>query len=277
MNELIMVGLLDIKGDEQTRRVYDPQGLAPTLNTMQGGNRQPKFIVAMRGRDKDNPSDRTAGNTNLEQRLEINKKGLCNTLITVQKDNLVMERADKESNVSMILVKQATKKGFVECKNGGVADLSYPESNTRRGRVQENGMVSPTLTTTCAGISRIEKVGQISSEGSQCGTVVGDNGLFQTTYAETHGYANPHIYTEYRIRKLTPKECWRLMGYKDSDFGKAEQVNSNTQLYKEAGNAIVKSCLMAIFSQLNLKGVKPWNEMTAEERRALAKKGIVNE
>ena len=42
-----------------------------------------------------------------------------------------------------------------------------------------------------------------------------------------------------RIRKLTPKECWRLMGFNDEDFEKAEKVNSNTQLYKQAGNSIV--------------------------------------
>lgn len=64
----------------------------------------------------------------------------------------------------------------------------------------------------------------------------------------------------YRIRKLTPRECWRLMGYTDEDFDKASAVNSNTQLYKQAGNAIVKQVLMAIFSQLNIKGVTAWNE-----------------
>lgn len=65
---------------------------------------------------------------------------------------------------------------------------------------------------------------------------------------------------KYRIRKLTPRECWRLMGYSDEDFEKAQAVNSNTQLYKQAGNAIVKQVLMAIFSQMNIKGVTPWNK-----------------
>lgn len=64
----------------------------------------------------------------------------------------------------------------------------------------------------------------------------------------------------FRIRKLTPRECWRLMGYADDDFDKAAAVNSNTQLYKQAGNAIVKQVLMAIFSQMNIKGVTPWNK-----------------
>jgi DNA (cytosine-5)-methyltransferase 1 len=63
----------------------------------------------------------------------------------------------------------------------------------------------------------------------------------------------------YRIRKLTPRETWRLMGFSDSDFDKAQAVNSNTQLYKEAGNSIVKDVLMAIFRQMNIKGVETWN------------------
>ena len=54
----------------------------------------------------------------------------------------------------------------------------------------------------------------------------------------------------YRIRKLTPKECWRLMGWQDEQFHKAEAVNSNTQLYKQAGNGIVVPVLEAIFRQM---------------------------
>ena len=53
-----------------------------------------------------------------------------------------------------------------------------------------------------------------------------------------------------RIRKLTPKECWRLMGFDDVDFDKAALVNSNSQLYKQAGNSIVVNVLVAIFKQL---------------------------
>jgi DNA (cytosine-5)-methyltransferase 1 len=54
----------------------------------------------------------------------------------------------------------------------------------------------------------------------------------------------------YRIRKLTPKECWRLMGFDDADFDKAEKVNSNAQLYKQAGNSIVVNVLEAILKEL---------------------------
>ena len=65
------------------------------------------------------------------------------------------------------------------------------------------------------------------------------------------GGGNVPIYqNNLRIRKLTPKECWRLMGFDDEDFEKAQQVNSNTQLYKQAGNSIVVNVLMAIFKEL---------------------------
>ena len=58
------------------------------------------------------------------------------------------------------------------------------------------------------------------------------------------------VMNDLRIRKLTPKECWRLMGFDDSDFDKASKVNSNAQLYKQAGNSIVVNVLMAIFKEL---------------------------
>ncbi len=55
---------------------------------------------------------------------------------------------------------------------------------------------------------------------------------------------------KFRIRKLTPKECWRLMGFDDADFEKAAQINSNSQLYKQAGNSIVVDVLVHIFAQM---------------------------
>lgn len=94
---------------------------------MQGGGREPKIIVAMRGRNPDDPSDRTAGSPT-EQRLEPNTQGISNCLTSVQKDNLV-------------LIKQATKEGSIECEIGGCFDASYPESTTRRGRVQDKGNI----------------------------------------------------------------------------------------------------------------------------------------
>ena len=71
-----------------------------------------KAIVASRGRNPNNPSDRTAG-VPTEQRLEINKVGVTNTLTSVQKDNLVLEIVDT------VRIRQATKKGYIEMEVGG--------------------------------------------------------------------------------------------------------------------------------------------------------------
>ena len=56
--------------------------------------------------------------------------------------------------------------------------------------------------------------------------------------------------TSIRIRKLTPRECWRLMGFTDEDFDKAEKVVSNNNLYKQAGNSIVVDVLCSIFREM---------------------------
>ena len=58
---------------------------------------------------------------------------------------------------------------------------------------------------------------------------------------------------QYRIRKLTPRECGRLMGVSDEDIDKMAAVNSNTQLYKQFGNSIVIDVMCAMFKNLNIK------------------------
>lgn len=156
-----------------------------------GSHKDNMCIVAMRGRNPDNPSDRTAGSLT-EQRLEVNMQGTSNCLTSMQKDNLLLE-------------------------------------------------------------NNIQKVGQISSNGSQCGTVISDNGISANLVAGTHGYANSHIATQYRIRKLTPRECGRLMGVSDEDIDKMSAVNSDTQLYKQFGNSIVVDVMCAMFKNLNIK------------------------
>ena len=72
----------------------------------------------------------------------------------------------------------------------------------------------------------------------------------KANFERTSTYGATGVKNGLRIRKLTPKECWRLMGFEDKDFEKASQVNSNTQLYKQAGNSIVVNVLMEILRNL---------------------------
>lgn len=80
--------------------------------------------------------------------------------------------------------------------------------------------------------------------------VYGENGLCPTITTCGGGGTEPKVKTKDIIRKLTPRECWRLMGFYDTDFDKAKAVNSNSQLYKQAGNSIVVNVLEAIFKEM---------------------------
>lgn len=78
------------------------------------------------------------------------------------------------------------------------------------------------------------------------------NYAYTVDTCHTGGIKEVHECGNARIRKLTPKECWRLMGFDDADFEKAEAVCSNTQLYKQAGNSIVVPVIEAIYKKLGL-------------------------
>ena len=77
-----------------------------------------------------------------------------------------------------------------------------------------------------------------------------DDGVSHTLRTNAETMVNENKMQGLRIRKLTPKECWRLMGWDDESFEKAEKVNSNSQLYKQAGNGIVVNCLAALIKQM---------------------------
>lgn len=268
----------------------------------------------------------------------------------------------KTEDEDTVSIKQATKDGYIKCDLPGVADLSYPESTTRRGRVQENGTVSPTLTAAQTGICKLEKTNEVLQIGNiaeiksgkgyegiiekygcdkshnspqiieraNCITTredrgisnhksegtFGENGLAPTlttnkgeepkiaTYS-LNGYLlhtdengniktivamrgrNPEnpsdrtvgapteqrlevninevsnclttvqkdnlvmegelLLPYIRIRKLTPKECHRLMGFDDIDVDRCKAVGmSDAQGYKQAGNSIVTNVIALI-------------------------------
>lgn len=218
----------------------------------------------------------------------------------------------KTEDEDTVSIKQATKDGYIKCDLPGVADLSYPESTTRRGRVQENGTVSPTLTASQTGICKLEKTNEVLQIGNiaegksgwdnpQTGRIYSAEGCSPTlntcnggghepkilidcdkshnspqiieranciTAREDRGISNhksegtaviekigndnlvmegeillPYI----RIRKLTPKECHRLMGFDDIDVDRCKAVGmSDAQGYKQAGNSIVTNVIALI-------------------------------
>ena len=111
-------------------------------------------------------------------------------------------------------VKNATKQGYIEIMRGGCFSLAQPNSTTRRGRVIDNGNITPTLDTGCE-VGVVELDGEIK-----------------------------------RVRKLTPRECFRLQGFPDEYFERAQSVCSDSQLYKQAGNSVTVPVIYEIARRL---------------------------
>ena len=143
--------------------------------------------------------------------------------------------------------------GFVERKyNNFIKEKGYvPEMFNPYNESEIKG-IAPTQSTQCGSMTSSATVmvlGNYMPSNHDASRVVDSNGLAPTV-KENHGTVTA-TNIDYRIRKLTPKECWRLMGFDDEDFEKAKDVpTSNTQLYKQAGNSIVVNVLEKIFKNL---------------------------
>lgn len=237
-------------------------GVCPTLTTRPEGFKTAILPVvgAMRGRNPEDPSDRTAG-VPTEQRLEINEKGLCNALTTVQKDNLVIEE-DKQDYVSRRYNEFIEEKGYV------------PEMFVAYNKTEIKD-VAPTLTGQCSSPSgssavlKLETPVKVNVATKQGYEEANPGDYVNITYPGsktkrgrvgsgvahtlTCGDGNAVITENVRIRKLTPRECLRLMGWKDEQIDKIVAAKiSGTQQYRQAGNGIVVQVLESIFKALFL-------------------------
>ena len=143
-------------------------------------------------------------------------------------------------------------------KNGYIPEMFNPYNESE---IQD---IAPTQTTQCGNTAssatilkkednnKIKVIGNYMPSGHDSSRVVDSNGIAPTV-KENHGTVTA-TNVNFKIRKLTPKECWRLMGFSDEDFQKASDTGlSNTQLYKQAGNSIVVDVLEKIFKNLFLK------------------------
>lgn len=134
---------------------------------------------------------------------------------------------------------------------GNISDCNGNWKNPQVGRIYDPDGCSPTLNT-CGGGShepKILQVGNVNPSGKGMnGNVFSEDGL-APTLTTNKGEGNK-IFTGIRIRKLTPKECFRLMGFSDSAYEAASKVVSNSQLYKQSGNSIVVDVLYYILVEL---------------------------
>lgn len=191
---------------DSTNRFYDVNGISPCLNTMQGGDREPKIAVV----GNVNPSGsgmngQVYSSNGLAPTLTTNKGEGAKIAIPV----LTPDRVEKRQNVR---------------------------------RFKDDGEEMFTLTAQDKhGVAIIQK-----SRGYN------DGGIYKVapTVTSNSWHENNFLKDSIRIRKLTPRECWRLQGFPDWAFDKAKEVNSDSQLYKQAGNSVTMPVIADIASRL---------------------------
>lgn len=201
---------------------------APQMITYKGKDVELPCIAASRGRNPYNPSSRIASEPT-EQHLEVNTKGTSNTITTVQKDNYV-------------ICEQRCDEGLRFFKKDVCGTIRTKDSGGDK-RVIEGSQV------TRQDLCRVERMPLkfLNRNGKQ----TGEDYAFCVDTCHTGGIKEVYENNDFRIRKLTPRECFRLMGMNDCDIDKIQQAGiSNSQQYKMAGNSIVVNVLEEIFRNL---------------------------
>jgi DNA (cytosine-5)-methyltransferase 1 len=209
--------------------VWDTNGISPTLMTMQGGNRQPLIVE---------PQVKNVGNIYPSNGQNGNIYDIDGISPTINAGTGVKGNGIGSNNAPKVIVPES---------------IIYDDYNSRIPQDQD---AITTLTTNCGasatrnGVKIIEPIvcEQRCDEGLRlfkddvCGTLRTIDSCGDKRVVE------PGI--RWRIRKLTEKECWRLMGFSDEDVDRATKFVSPTHLYKQAGNSIITACLVAIFYSL---------------------------
>jgi DNA (cytosine-5)-methyltransferase 1 len=227
-------------------RTYSPDGISPCLNKMDGGGREPHIPVQF-GIDKNTQG----AEIECAKALTARDRGVSNykqTGTAVAIPVLTPDRAEKRQNGRRfkengepsftltsqdrhgvaIKVKEAVKQGYTEAYEGDSINLTMPNSETRRDRVGKQS--AQTLDCACnQGI--LVKLSD-------------DSTVYAVWYEKYQCYI--------AIRKLTPRECFRLQGWTDDYFEKAALVNSDSQLYKQAGNGVTVDVVYEIAKQLSV-------------------------
>lgn len=270
----------------QNGRIYSTSGVSPTLNTCGGGNTQPKILQF--GIDKSYNKTQTIDVANCltakEDRGVSNRKTEGTAILETPDISYCIdanywkgttpEQYLEKHRRQLIFGGEVIKMGRINSSQDGVVVAEdgiapthtsghgntpkvlrvgniNPSGNEMNGNVYFNDVLSPTVTTNKGEGNKI--VQPINSMPDRsCGALRSQYyKTSQTNYSRTGSMRATVVQNGISIRKLTPKECFRLMGFPDSAFDAAKDIGiSNTQLYKQAGNSIVVDVLYYIYVEL---------------------------
>lgn len=208
-------------GNPETGRVYSPWGISPTLNTMGGGDREPKIAEGI-----------------LNHEEKVTFKDESNAV-----DKNYWKGIDKHGQRTHI------------CEPVHTPDFTEKDENMKSPIGSEDGSMFTVDGTSIHGVlERVDERGKIrvNRNDEKKSEIQGYSAFLPTAdYVDLVDNHDKNVFDRgLRIRKLTPKECWRLQGFPDWAFERAEEVNSDTQLYKQAGNAVTVNVVKAVGKKL---------------------------
>ena len=211
----------------QRGRLYDQSGVSPTLNSMRGGNLQP-FIPILLGGIGEMKSNKGT------QYFQQDRVYSSESVAMAHPANL------PEGSYKYLVYDEQNKNVREEYVETITSDGSTPKHNNRIIEVKE---------ATKKGYQEAQEGDYVNLQFPNSSTRRGRVGK-QVANTLLANDAQGVVTEKLLIRRLTPRECWRLMGFDDEAFEKAREVNSDTQLYKQAGNSIVVDVLEAILTNL---------------------------
>ena len=242
--------------------IFSVDGLSPTLNTMSGGNRQPyinepqvltpkrnEYGKAVRkAYESGNFKESRHNMTNMQPRVD----GVSNTLTTVEKDNYLLEPSGLYINDTEAFHRKPLN-GLSRCLKAEKHDATVVQLgniiNSGNWDNPQGGQREPKIVEELQVINPLKGKTEYGWHFEQ--QVYDENGITRTIKSGEGSGNIPKVINSYRIRKLTPLECWRLMDFTDDEFYAAQLSGVfNSQLYKQAGNSIVVAVLQAIFKEL---------------------------
>ena len=222
-------------GNPQTGRVYNPDYICPTINTMGGGQREPKFLV-------------TTEQAVVEKEI-ISCEIRCDKGIVTYKGNVMG---------ALRTISQCGDKHIIEYQKEDLVCYNQFKDNrvqtSLNDRVYDSNNSSPAITTSPFFMPNylVDK-----DEQEEIDDDTFSNGEYGYVIDKETG--KPIEFGGFRIRKLMPIECYKLQGFTREDFFKVKEAGiSDSQCYKQAGNSIVVNVLEAIFRNMNIKGVDDW-------------------
>ena len=252
----------DKRKNKNQYRVYEQGGLAPTLNKMDGGGLEPHTVVPIRVSNplkvpireavKSGYSEATEGEDSINLTAIASKtrrgsigKGCAQTLDTLCAQGILVKVDDdlteKEPHTGLpvnVQMKAGTPIVKVMESEQPVGAL---EARDYKGFCQQgmNGVAQ-----------KIEVLGKLDENRHSNQNVYGQCGVMSCIEDSVYAVWNEKYNCYIAIRKLTPRECFRLQGFPDELFERAEFVNSDSQLYKQAGNAVTTNVVEVIARRL---------------------------